>query len=41
MVSRRSSTRLTGAELEEETRDFVDVGFKEEAADTVEEERPR
>ena len=37
-VSRRSSTHFTGAELED---DFVDVGFKEEAADAVEEERPR
>lgn len=40
-VSRRSSTHLTGPELEEDTRDFVDVSFREDAADTVEEERPR
>jgi hypothetical protein len=37
-VSGHFSSHLTGVELEEES---ADVGFMEEAADTVEEERPR
>lgn len=40
-VSGHSPTHLTEVELEEEMRDFADVGFREEAADTVDEERPR
>jgi hypothetical protein len=40
-VSGHCSTHLTEAELEEELRDFADVSFREEIADTVDEERPR
>ena len=39
-VSGWSSTHLTEAELEEEMRDFVDVGFRKEVADAVDAERP-
>jgi hypothetical protein len=40
-VSRRSSTHLTEAELVEEMRDFAEASLREEAVDTVDEERPR
>jgi hypothetical protein len=39
-VSGQSSTHLTEAEPEEDMRDFVDVGFRKEVADTVDAERP-
>lgn len=39
-VSRRPSTHLTEAELEEMC-DFAVVGLRDEVADTVDEERPR
>ena len=39
-VSKRSSTHLTEAELEDEMRDIADPGLREEAAETVDEEHP-
>jgi hypothetical protein len=40
-VSKRSSTHLTEAELEDEMRDMADLGLREEAAETVDEEQVR
>lgn len=39
-VSKRSSTHLAEAELEDEMRDTADLGLREEAAETVDEEQP-